>query len=130
LNLRRLGLLSGLYDLALGIGMLFLAPEVAALFGAPAPAPRVNAELNGLFTTTLALGYFWAAGDAWERRGYYWVAGVFAKGLGALLFVFDHFRGGSPAAFLLFAATDGSLAILTLVLLLRGVSTRGTPPAS
>jgi hypothetical protein len=33
--------------------------------------------------------------------------------------VLDNLRGGSPASFLLFAATDGTLALLTLVLLLR-----------
>jgi hypothetical protein len=39
--------------------------------------------------------------------------------VGATLFVVDHFTNGSPASFLLFAATDGTLALLTLVLLLR-----------
>ena len=53
------------------------------------------------------------------RRGYFWVAGVLAKGLGALLFVVDHFTQSSPVSFLLFAATDGLLASLTLVLLRR-----------
>jgi hypothetical protein len=53
------------------------------------------------------------------RRGYFWVAGVLAKALGALVFVVDHFTEGSPISFLLFAATDGTLALLTLALLLR-----------
>ncbi|HWX25697.1 MAG TPA: hypothetical protein VN083_11665 [Vicinamibacteria bacterium] len=117
-TLRALALISGVYDLLLGVPMLFFAPQMAALFGAPAPVPRVNAELNGLFTVTLAIGYFWAAQNPAARRGFFWAAGVFAKGLGAALFVLDHFRGGSPDAFLLFAATDGSLAALTLFLLL------------
>jgi hypothetical protein len=77
----------------------------------------VNAQLNGLFTVTLALGYFWAAADVGQRRGYLWIAGVFAKGTGALLFVADHFAHGSPDSFLLFAVTDGTLALATLVLL-------------
>jgi hypothetical protein len=47
------------------------------------------------------------------------VAGVFAKGLGAVLFVADHFVRASPPSFLLFAVTDGTLALLTLVLLRR-----------
>ena len=49
-----------------------------------------------------------------------------AKGLGALLFVFDHFTQDSPAAFLLFALTDGGLCLLTIGLLLRAprISTR------
>jgi len=119
MSLRALSLVSGIYDAAIGVAMLFAAVPLARLFGAPEPVPLLNAQLNGLFTLTLALGYFWAAGDAPARRGYLWVAGVFAKGVGASLFVWDHFAHGSPTAFLLFAATDGSLALLTLALLSR-----------
>jgi hypothetical protein len=87
--------------------------------GAPPPVPLINAQLNGVFTLSLAAGYFWAARDVEARRGYLWVAGVLAKGLGAALFVLDHFQHGSPASFLLFAVTDGSLAVLTAILLRR-----------
>jgi hypothetical protein len=118
-GLKSLAIVSGLYDLALALPMLVAAPRLAELFGAPPPVPLLNAQLNGLFTLTLAVGYFWAARDPEGRRGYFWVAGVLAKGLGAALFVLDHFTEGSPAAFLLFAATDGTLALATLVLLLR-----------
>jgi len=126
MSLRTLAWISGVYDLLLALPLLVAAPRLAAVFGAPAPAPLVNAQLNGVFTLSLALGYFWAARDVEARRGYLWVAGVLAKGLGAALFVADHFLQGSPAAFLLFAATDGTLALLTLVLLMRrpAVSTR------
>lgn len=113
-----LALVSGAYDLALAVPMLLFAPILAARMGAPAPVPLVNAQLNGIFTLTLALGYFWAARDLAARRGYLWIAGVFAKGLGAALFLLDHVQQGSPSSYLLFAATDGSLALLTLVLLL------------
>jgi hypothetical protein len=111
--------ISGVYDLALAVAMLFFAPATAALFGAPAPVPLVNAQLNGVFTLALGVGYFWAAADVEARRGYLWVAGVLAKGLGALLFLADFLRGESPRSFLLFVLTDGSLALLTLALLLR-----------
>jgi len=118
-GLKSLAIVSGLYDLALALPMLVAAPRLAELFGAPPPVPLLNAQLNGLFTLTLAVGYFWAARDPEARRGYFWVAGVLAKGLGAALFVLDHFTEGSPAAFLLFAATDGTLALVTLALLWR-----------
>lgn len=117
--LRALALVSGVYDLLLGLTMLLCAPQAAALFGAGAPQPLVNAQLNGVFTLTLALGYFWAARDCAARRGFLWIAGVFAKSLGAGLFVVDHFVNASPVSFLLFAASDGSLALVTLALLLR-----------
>jgi hypothetical protein len=124
MSLRTLALVSGVYDLLLGLPMLVAAPFVARLFGAPEPVPVVNAWLNGVFTLALALGYFWAARDASARRGYLWAAGVFAKGLGATVFVVDHFLNASPPAFLLFAATDGALGALTLWLL---VSTPSRP---
>lgn len=118
-GLRTLGWVSGLYDLLLGLPLIVMPVTLARLFGAPDPVPVINAQLNGLFTVTLALGYFWAAGDVVGRRGYFWVAGVFVKTLGAALFVYDHFARASPAPFLLFAATDGTLALITLALLLR-----------
>jgi len=117
--LRTLALVSGVYDLLLAVPMLLAAPQVAAMMGAPPPVPLINAQLNGVFTLSLAAGYFWAARDIEARRGYLWVAGVLAKGLGAALFVLDHFQHGSPASFLLFAVTDGTLAVLTLILLRR-----------
>jgi hypothetical protein len=117
--LRTLALVSGVYDLALALPMLLIAPQLAAVMGAPPPVPLINAQLNGVFTLSLAAGYFWAARDVEARRGYLWVAGVLAKGLGAALFVLDHFLHGSPSTFLLFAVTDGSLALLTAILLRR-----------
>ena len=117
--LRTLALASGVYDLALAVPMLLVAPQLAAAMGAPPPVPLINAQLNGVFTLSLAAGYFWAARDVQARRGYLWVAGVLAKGLGAALFVLDHFQHGSPSSFLLFAVTDGTLAVLTAILLRR-----------
>lgn len=119
MTLKALATLSGIYDLLLAAPML-LAPEATArLFGAPPPVPVLNAELNGVFTLTLAAGYFWAAGDIEARRGYLWSAGVLAKLLGASLFVLDHVLRGSPTSFLLFAVSDGALGLLTLALLLK-----------
>ncbi len=117
MSLRALAIVSGAYDVLLGVSMLVAAPQLARFFGAPSPMPLVNAWLNGVFTLTLGGGYFWAAQDVAARRGYLWWAGVFAKGLGAAVFVFDHFANGSPASYLLFAGCDGTLALLTLALL-------------
>jgi hypothetical protein len=119
MSLRALAIVSGIYDLALGVSMLFAARAMAEAFGAPPPSPLINAQLNGVFALSLGIGYFWAARDTAARRGYLWVAGVVAKALGAAVFVIDHFTQGSPAAFLLFAGTDGALALLTAALLLR-----------
>ena len=119
MSLRALAIVSGVYDLLLALPLLLAPVAFARAFGTPEPSPVVNAQLNGVFTLTLAVGYFWAARDVMLRRGYLWCAGVLAKSLGAALFVIDNLWRGSPRLFLLFAATDGTLALLTLWLLLR-----------
>ena len=119
MSLRSLAFVSGVYDLLLGVPMLLAPTLIAAWFGIPSPVPVVNAQINGVFALAFGLGYFWAARNRGALRGYLWIAGVFAKGLGALVFLLDHVVHGSPASFLLFAATDGTLAALTLVALLR-----------
>jgi hypothetical protein len=116
--LRPLSIVSGVYDLALAVPLLLAPVAVARIFGAPDPMPVVNAQINGVFALALGAGYFWAAQDPDARRGYLWCAGVLAKGLGAAVFVLDHVLRGSPTAFLLFAACDGTLALVTLVALL------------
>jgi hypothetical protein len=119
MSLRALALVSAAYDFALALPLLVAAPVVARLMGAPEPEPVINAQLNGLFTLTLAIGYLWAAADVEARRGYLWIAGVLAKGLGCALFLADHVLRQSPSTYLLFAVTDGTLAVLTLALLMR-----------
>ena len=53
MSLRTLALVSGVYDLLLGLPMLLAAPLVARFFGAPEPVPVVNAWLNGVFALAL-----------------------------------------------------------------------------
>ena len=129
-SLKTLAILGGVYDLTLALPMMALPFEMARLFGASPPTPVVNAQLNGLFTMTLALGYFWCAFDVGARRGYLWVAGVFVKLAGALLFVGDHVLRGSPVAFLLFALTDGSIGLVTMWALLTQRGPRSAESAS
>ena len=69
------------HDLALAWPLILVPVWVA---GRPdtGAGSVINAQLNGLFTLTLAVGYFWAAQAVEQRRGYLWVAGVLAKGGG------------------------------------------------
>ncbi len=50
--------------------------------------------------------------------------GPLLKGGGSLLFVADHVLRGSPDVFLLFALTDGTLAVWTLWALRRAQARR------
>ncbi len=110
---------SGLYDIALGAAMLFGRQAIVALFDVPAVVPPIHADLNGLFLTAVGIGYVLPFRRPARYRGYLWVMGPFLKGIGCLVFVADHFVRHSPAVYLVFALTDGALALFTLWALLR-----------
>ncbi len=110
---------SGLYDTVVG-ALLLLAPGMlASFFGVPPASPRIFSDLNGLFLIAVGIGYTMPWRDPERHRGYLWVMGPFLKGAGAAIFIFDYLVRGSPRSFLLFAASDGALAILTLWVLMR-----------
>jgi len=116
--LRVIAAVSGTYDFALGLVMLFLRNELIRGFGVPAPAPPIHADLNGVFLLAVGLGYLLPCRSPERYRGYLWVMGPGLKGAGALAFVLDHFVRHSPGSFLVFAAVDGTLAAVTLAALL------------
>lgn len=121
---------SGLYDLTAGILLLAAPQAMARWFGAPPPVPPLLADLNGLFLIAVGVGYALPWRDPDRYRGYLWVMGPFLKGGGALAFVLDHVVRESPPAFLLFAATDGTLALVTLwALLAASPPGRGRTPS-
>ena len=113
-----LALLSGLYDFIVGVFLLFAADRLASLFGVPPASPRIFSDLNGLFLIAVGVGYYFPWRDPIRYRNYMWVMGPFLKGAGAAAFVLDYWLRGSPTSFLLFAASDGTLAVLTLWALL------------
>lgn len=104
---------SGLYDIALGAALLLGRSWLVRVFDVPPPVPAVHADLNGLFALAIGIGYIlpYRRPDQW--RAYLWLMGPFLKGLGAVLFVADHVLRGSPDSFLVFAACDGLLAVVT-----------------
>ena len=112
---------SGIYDALVGVLMLAGRPLLAQLFGVHLPDPPIHADLNGLFLLSIAAGYLIPYRDPGSRSGraYLWVMGPMLKGFGALAFVVDYAVRHSPRSFLLFAASDGTLAALTLWVLVR-----------
>jgi len=117
--LSAIALVSGLYDIAVGASLALGRPLLTSLFNLPAPVPPIHADLNALFVTTVGIGYWWPYTDPVRFRWYLWLMGPVLKGAGAVTFVLDHVLRGSPRSFLLFAASDGVLAIVTLWALLR-----------
>ena len=121
MSLRAVAAVSGIYDGLVALLMLTGRPLLAQLFGVPLPRPPIHADLNGLFLLSVAAGYLIPYREPESRGGrmYMWVMGPMLKGGGALLFITDYVVRHSPPSFLLFAASDGTLAALTLWALLR-----------
>jgi hypothetical protein len=117
--LRAIALVSGLYDIAVGVSLTLGRPLLMSLFQLPAPVPPIHADLNALFVTTVGAGYYWPYRDPERYRWYLWLMGPVLKGAGAATFIGDAIVRGSPRSFLLFAACDGVLALVTLYALLR-----------
>ena len=111
--------LSGLYDAVVGAFLLLAADRLATVFGVPPASPPIFSDLNGLFLLAVGTGYYLPWRDPVRYRGYLWVMGPGLKGAGSVLFLVHYALGQSPASFLLFAASDGALALLTLWGLLR-----------
>jgi len=106
--------LSGLYDSIVGAFLLVAPGQLAALFGVPPANPRIFSDLNGLFLLSVGAGYALPWRDPDRYRGYLWVMGPGLKGAGAITFLLDYLLRDSPRSFLLFAASDGAIALLTL----------------
>ncbi len=109
--------LSLVYDLAIGLALLAATDWFASLFGVTVPEPRLFVTLTGLFLVCVGLGYSQPMRDPAHHRAYLWIFGPLLKGAGAAVFVWYYILGDSPTSYLLFAATDGTLALATLVLL-------------
>jgi hypothetical protein len=120
--------ISGLYDSLVGAFLLLFTAQMAASFGSPPPVPPIFGDLNAIFLLAVGIGYWLPFRDPVRYRGYLWVMGPFLKGAGATAFVLDYLLRGSPKIFLLFAASDGTLALITLAALMRTSSTPATPP--
>lgn len=98
--------------------MLLGRPLLVRLFDVPPPQPPIHADLNGIFLLAVAAGYLIPFRDPERGRGYLWIMGPALKGGGAIAFLLDHVMRNSPRSFLLFAASDGTLAAVTLWALL------------
>ena len=121
---------SAIYDGLVAVMMVAGRPLMAQIFNVPLPQPPIHADLNGLFLFAVACGYVipYREPDSFGGRGYLWVMGPFLKGVGALAFIADYVFRHSPASFLLFAVSDGAMALLTLWALTTDASVKGTIP--
>lgn len=118
MKLRPIAAISGIYDAAIGLFLLLAADRFAAVFGVSPARPPIFSDLNGLFLLCVAAGYYWPYRDPIGARWYLWLMNVVLKGAGALTFLLDYYFRQSPTSFLLFAASDGTIALVTLVALL------------
>jgi hypothetical protein len=120
---RTIAAISGVYDGAVGLFLLLAADRMASLFGVAPAQPPIFSDLNGVFLVAVGIGYSFPFRDPSGARWYLWVMGPLLKGAGAATFLLDYFFRHSPPSFLLFAASDGILALLTLAALLQSRAT-------
>jgi hypothetical protein len=125
-RLRAIAAVSGIYDAIIGVLMLAGRPLLSSTFAVPLPQPPIFADLNGVFLLAVAAGYLIPYRDPDRGRGYLWVMGPLLKGGGALVFILDYIFRHSPASFLVFAASDSALALITLAVLLAAPATAST----
>jgi len=113
---RTIAVASAIYDGLVAVMMVAGRPLMAQIFGVALPQPPIHADLNGLFLFAVAVGYVipYREPDSTGGRTYLWVMGPLLKGVGAAAFVADYLVRHSPASFLLFAVSDGAMALLTL----------------
>jgi hypothetical protein len=116
---RAIAAVSGVYDATVGVVMLAGRPLLAQLFAVSLPTPPIHADLNGIFLLSIAAGYLIPYRDPQSSSGraYLWIMGPLLKGAGAAAFVIDYVVRHSPRSFLLFAVSDGTLALLTVAAL-------------
>jgi hypothetical protein len=121
--LRSVAAISLVYDLSAGLGLLLLRaplgrliPAFAALVG---PSPLL-ADLLGLFLTSVGIGYLLPYRQPVAFRSYIWIFGVALKTAGAAAFLLDYAARSASPLMLLFAASDGAVAALSLVALVSG----------
>jgi len=113
---RTIAVASAIYDGLVAVMMVAGRPLMAQIFAVSLPQPPIHADLNGLFLFAVAAGYVipYREPDSLGGRTYLWVMGPLLKGIGAAAFVADYLVRHSPPSFLLFAASDGVMALLTV----------------
>jgi uncharacterized membrane protein HdeD (DUF308 family) len=126
-RLRWIATISGVYDLLAGVVLVTGSLTVDRIGDVPLSTPPVYSTLNGVFLIAVGLGYLIPYRDPQRGRTYLWVMGPFLKGAGALTFLFNYLARSSPSSFLLFAAGDGALALVTLWALIGGPSSTNKP---
>jgi len=111
--------ISLVYDLAIGLALLAATDRFAFLFGVVVPEPRLFVTLTGMFLVCIGLGYAQPMRDPERHRAYLWIFGPLLKGAGAIIFIWEYLVNGAPVSYVLFASTDGALALATLAVLLK-----------
>ena len=116
MRVRTIAAVSLVYDALVGVLMLAGRPLLAQIFDVPLPTPPIHADLNGVFLLSIAAGYLipYREPQSSGGRAYLWIMGPVLKGAGAAAFVLDYVVRHSPRSFLLFAVSDGAIALLTL----------------
>lgn len=116
-------LIGGVYDIILGIGLLFFVDLLAKLLDASKPEPRIFAHLVGLFLITVGYFLLYAAQDP-RRLAFIGAASSLIRLLYALLVVLTWINQDIETLYLITALTDviTGLMLLGALLLTNGIA--------
>ena len=92
--LRAVAAASLVYDISIGIALLFFRDLLQSWFGLPAPVPPIHVDLNAIFVTSVGVGYLMPLRDPVRHRAYMWIFGVGLKSAGAIAFLADYLTRG------------------------------------
>lgn len=111
--------LAGFYDVILGVCMLFLLRPMLAIIKVEEPRYLLNGNLNGAFLLCVGAGYYFPYKDPVKYLFYIWLMGIFLRGLGFFVILFDGLFRSTPLVFQLFGIMDGLFALAFLLICLR-----------
>jgi hypothetical protein len=98
-------LLGAAYDIAFGLGILFMPHRLAGVLGLPVPEDELYLRFISVFLIGLALTYLLPAVDPERFRPVIWIA-VVVRALGFLFMASAVVFHGRPMTFLLLASGD------------------------
>jgi hypothetical protein len=116
-------LIGGIYDLILGIGVIFFSDFLIAFFNLTTPNNMLFVYLTGVFLTVLGYFQFYALQDV-QKLAFVGFGAIVVRLFYAIIIVFTSFTIGIEHAYLVTAFTDVLMGLFLLIplMLTEGIS--------
>ncbi len=107
--------LGGIYDLMLGIGVLFLSDLLISIFRITKPDNMIFVQLTGLFLLFAGYCLIYAAYNDVKKMAFIGLGMVIIRFIYLLVALFGVLSGELEFAFLLIGISDGIMALVILI---------------